>query len=626
MRMSLSLFGQRRRGAAWAFYLVLLVLSTGLALDVGWSLAFWQRIFPGVRVAAVDLGGLTPAEAATRLRAAYPYPTDARLTLTDGQHTWVVHPAEIGFVLDANGTAQDAWAVGRAGPWWQQRWTRWLAWQQGVEVPLRTVFSPAWAVAFLQAQVAPLVEEAPQEARVWLEGTQVHAQRGRFGRRLDLTATLAQLQAHLQRFDPGPVPIVVQSVAPQIMEPEPAASVMRAVLARPLTLRLPEDDATAGPWHFAPEEVAPTLQVVRATDPSGQPALLVRVQPEPWRAVLEALAEDLAREPMNARFRFDPEQQTLHLLQPAVWGRALDVEASLQALTQALAQGQNTVPLVVNYTPPAVTDDATAAQLGITALVAEHTTYFYGSSPERIHNIQVAAERFQGYLVAPGEVFSMAEVLGDVSLDNGYAESLIIYGGRTIRGVGGGVCQVSTTLFRTVFFAGYPIIERHPHAYRVLYYEQTASGRLNPRLAGLDATVYVPLVDFKFKNDTPYWILMEVEVNPGERYLTWRLYSTPDGRQVVWDTTGLQDKEEPPPPQYVENPALAKGEIKQVDWAVEGARVTVLREVYRNGQLLYRDEFTTHYRPWRAVCEYGPGTPGMPPEHPDPEHPCRPDS
>ena len=219
----------------------------------------------------------------------------------------------------------------------------------------------------------------------------------------------------------------------------------------------------------------------------------------------------------------------------------------------------------------------------------------------------------------------MAAVLGDISLDNGYAEALIIYGDRTIKGVGGGVCQVSTTLFRTVFFAGYPIVERHPHAYRVLYYEQTASGRVDPRWAGLDATVFVPLVDFKFKNDTPYWLLMEVYVDAAHRYITWKFYSTSDGRTVEWSTTGLQNKTDPPAPQYIENPELEPGEIRQVDWPVEGADVTVTRVVYRDGEVLYRDVFTTHYRPWRAVCEYGPGTEGMPPKHPDPKHPCRPE-
>ena len=209
-------------------------------------------------------------------------------------------------------------------------------------------------------------------------------------------------------------------------------------------------------------------------------------------------------------------------------------------------------------------------------------------------------------MVPPGAVFSMADVLGDVSLDTGYAEALIIYGNRTIKGVGGGVCQVSTTLFRTVFFGGFPVVERHPHAYRVYYYEQNAAGGNNSDMAGLDATVYVPQVDFKFKNDTPYWLLMETY--PSNTSLTWKFYSTSDGRSVNWDTTGLQNVAEPPDPLYQENDKLAKGEINQVDWAVEGADVTVDRTVERSGQVYFQDSFTTHYIPWRAVYEYGPGT------------------
>jgi len=202
----------------------------------------------------------------------------------------------------------------------------------------------------------------------------------------------------------------------------------------------------------------------------------------------------------------------------------------------------------------------------------------------------------------------MGKVLGDVSLDNGYAEALIIYGGKTIKGVGGGVCQVSTTLFRAVFFAGYPIVERHSHAYRVSYYEQTASGQIDPGLAGLDATVYFPLVDFKFVNDRPYWLLMETYVNVGARRITWKLYSTSDGRQVEWNTSGLLNVVPAPKPRFEPNPDLEAGEIKQVDWAADGADVIITRIVRRAGEVLFQDEFRTHYEPWQAICQFGPGT------------------
>ena len=200
----------------------------------------------------------------------------------------------------------------------------------------------------------------------------------------------------------------------------------------------------------------------------------------------------------------------------------------------------------------------------------------------------------------------MARYLTDISLENGYAEAIIIVGDQSVKGVGGGVCQVSTTLFRTVFFAGFPIVERYAHAYRVGYYEQMSNGAPDTDLAGLDATVYVPLVDFKFRNDTPYWILMETYAT--DHSLTWKFYSTSDGRTVDWTTTGVTNVTPPPEPIYREDPTLPAGEIIQVDWAVYGATVDVNRTVYRDNQVYFTDSIHTTYVPWPDGFNYGPGT------------------
>jgi vancomycin resistance protein YoaR len=298
----------------------------------------------------------------------------------------------------------------------------------------------------------------------------------------------------------------------------------------------------------------------------------------------------------------------LDLIRPALDGRTLLIPESIAAINTAVAQGSASAALALDIKQPAVSNDATAEGLGIRQLVSSETSYFFGSSEARMQNIKAAAAQFHGLLVAPGETFSMGSALGDVSLDNGYAEALIIYGDRTIKGIGGGVCQVSTTLFRTAFFGGFPIVERVPHAYRVYYYEQTPNGANNPELAGLDATVYTPLVDLKFTNDTPYWLLMETYVNEGARRITWKFYSTSDGRTINWDTTGPVNRVAAPEPKLEENPDMAKGEMKQVDWSAEGADVLVTRTVMRDGQTYFTDQFSTHYAPWQAICQYGPGT------------------
>ncbi len=617
-------------GVRWYHVLLASVLGVVLAavfvalVVVGYGAAYRDTIYPGVAVGGVDVSGLTPEQAAQRLADALTYPTTGKVTFTAPGHTWTLSPIALGFALDPQASALAAYRYGREGGLVQRLTQRLVAWQRGVNLAPVAVFSEPVAYKVIQS-LAANIEQPTREAEIAIRDGQVIATPGQVGVTVDVPAVVAQLREQLPALRDLEIPFPVSTQPPEILDPTPTAEQLRAILAEPLTIDFPQrEEGDPGPWTIEPQTLAAYLLIARQRDENGA-RFVVQVNPQPLRSFLERLAPQLQREAVRPRFEFDEQNKQLKLIQHGVVGRELDVEASLEALVQAILAGQHQAALVVNLHPPAVADDATAEELGITELVSEHTTYFYGSSAERIHNIATAASRFHGLLVAPGEVFSMVKALGDISLDNGYAEALIIYGDRTIKGVGGGVCQVSTTLFRTVFFAGYPIVERHPHAYRVLYYEQTPSGWANPKWAGLDATVYVPLVDFKFKNDTPYWILMEVQVDAPHRFITWRLYSTSDGRTVEWHTTGLQNKTDPPDPAYIENPELEPGEIRQVDWAVEGADVTVTRIVRRNGEVLYRDEFVTHYQPWRAVCEYGPGTEGMPPKNPDPEHPCRPD-
>jgi vancomycin resistance protein YoaR len=333
-------------------------------------------------------------------------------------------------------------------------------------------------------------------------------------------------------------------------------------------------------------------------------SIQVLLNPRGLRDLLAPLKTHVDRLPSDAKFIFNDETRQLDVMEDSRVGRTLDIDASIATINEAVTRGEHTVALVVNEAQPRVAATTTGQELGITELIWAETSYFYGSSAERIQNIEAAARQYHGILIAPGETFSMGQYLGDVSLENGFAEALIIYGGRTIKGVGGGVCQVSTTLFRAAFNAGFPIVERTPHAYRVSYYEQNASGGVDPRLAGLDATVYFPLVDFKFTNDSPYWILMETYMGSGS--LTWKFYSTKDGRSVTYETSGPTDVVSAPAPLFEENPELKKNEMKQVDWAANGADVSVTRTVWKDGAVYFQDTITTHYEPWRAICQYGP--------------------
>jgi vancomycin resistance protein YoaR len=514
---------------------------------------------------------------------------------------------DIGLYLDPQTSAMVAYQMGRQGGLIGRFINQFRAWFLGVNLPSYLVYDERVARAYLD-DIAAQVEKPTVEASISVKGTEVMVLPGQVGRSVDRQATLAPLEEQLRSLTDGMLTIVVEELPPAILDASEQAQIAKRILGAPLTLTSPEaQEGETASWTFDQDSLAGMLTIERV-EGENEARYQVGLDRTTLSSFLEGISGDLARQPANARFIFNDDTRQLEVIRPSVTGRTLNVEATLQAVNGKLVQGDHRAELIFDYTEPQVSDKATAEQLGIRELVSQHRSFFYGSSAERIQNIETAAARFHGVLVPPGATFSMGEALGDVSLDNGYAEALIIFGNRTIKGVGGGVCQVSTTLFRTVFLGGYPIVERHPHAYRVGYYEQTASGGVDPDLAGLDATVFVPVVDFKFTNDTPNWLLMETYVNAGARTLTWKFYSTSEGRTVDWDTTGLQNIEDPPEPLYQENPDLDKGEIRQVDWEAAGADVTVFRTVYKDGQVYLEDQFSTHYMPWRAVYEVGPGT------------------
>lgn len=574
---------------------------------IGYQLAYAGKIFPGVSVAGVDLTGLSPNDAALKLSQTLSYPITGKVLFRDSEKVWVASPAELGMVFDPSASALAAYDFGRKGGLFSALAGQISARGLGSDVAPVVIFDQRVAYNYLQ-NVAAQVNQSVVEASLRVEGTNVVSEPGQLGRSLNLDATLVYLTGQLQSFRDGEVPLVIQETAPKLLDVSSQAEAARRILSQPLTIVVPNyREGDPGPWTYDIPIVANML-AVNIVDNAGVTEMQVGLDPNKLRESLNDLKVIVDQLPANARFIFNDETGQIEPIAISSIGRVMDVDASVATINNALLRGEHTVALSVAEQAPAVADTATGAELGITQLIAEQTTYFYGSSEARIQNIVAAAERYHGLLVAPGETFSMGNELGDVSLENGFAEALIIYGGRTIKGVGGGVCQVSTTLFRTVFFAGFPVVERYSHAYRVSYYEMDASGSVDPNFAGLDATVYFPLVDFKFQNDTANWLLMETYVNVGARTITWKIYSTSDGRSITWETTGPANVVPPPAPLFEENPDFKVNQISQVDYAAQGADVTVSRTVWRGGQVYFSDQFITHYEPWQAVCQYGPGT------------------
>ncbi len=564
------------------------------------------KVYTGVHLGGIDLSGLTLEQATDKLARNLLFPQTGKIVFEDGEKIWIASPFDLGLIINYETNAWSAYQHGRSGNIFRRISDRMRAWNGGVEIAPTMLYNEQMSYDYL-SRIAEEINHPTVEASLKLEGVEVIAIPGQIGRNLDVSASLNNLRSQVRTLTDGVIPLVISENAPEIMDASTQAETARKILGEPFTLYIPDAQSNdPGPWKISPSQLAQMLVIERVST-SDTAEIQVGIGEEALSTYLSALAGDINQDPVNSRFIFNDDTRKLDLIEPATIGRKIEIDASIKAAQEALLSGSHAAPISLILTQPQVGDDATGEQLGITENIIATTSYFRGSTAERLQNIQVAAENFHGLLIPPGATFSMAGAMGNVSLDTGYAEALIIFGGRTINGVGGGVCQVSTTLFRAAFLAGYPIVERHPHAYRVGYYEQTAAGH-DSDLAGLDATVFVPMVDFKFINDSPHWLLMETYYYPNSRSLTWKFYGTSDGRTVEWETSGLQNIVEPPDPIYEENPELANGETEQVDWAVEGADVTIVRYVYRDGQVILNDSFITHYLPWADTYQYGPGT------------------
>ena len=318
---------------------------------------------------------------------------------------------------------------------------------------------------------------------------------------------------------------------------------------------------------------------------------------------LKTVAKTFERDPQNPKFVFENGKVTE--FEPALDGIKIDTGQFETQLIRKLedleVSEEKSIELNVptNKTPPEITTDK-VNNLGINELIGRGTSTYYHSIPGRVHNISLATSRINGTLVKPGDSFSFNTALGDVSAFTGYQQAYIISGGKTILGDGGGVCQVSSTLFRALLNSGLPITERQAHAYRVSYYEQGSS-------PGLDATVYSPSPDLKFVNDTPGYILIEATADTKNYSLVFEIYGTSDGRVASITKPVVTGVVAPPEDLYQDDPSLPSGTIKQIDYKAWGAKVTFNYVVTRDGQEIITKTFLSNYKPWQAVYLRGTG-------------------
>jgi len=399
--------------------------------------------------------------------------------------------------------------------------------------------------------------------------------------------TIVHALASFQRGAPVALPVRVDAPTVRAAELTPVAAQVRTALARPVRMQL-----GAASWWLPARQLAAILQL-----PHGGTKALAVGGPGATR-YFARLGRGIDKPARDATFRVLASGHVV--VAPARPGRVVAAgPTGRRILAAALAPQARAARVVVTYAQPH-RSTAQAKAMGITSRIAGYET-IYGGDPNRIHNVQLVAHLVDGKLVAPGATFSFNQATGARTADKGFREAPVIINGELTTGLGGGVCQVSTTVFNAAYEAGLKITERTNHALYISHYPQ-----------GRDATVNYPDVDLKFVNDTPHWLLLRTYV--GSSSLQVELYGTPINRRVESETRPLVATGAAPL-KRVPDPSMYVG-TTYVEESGEPSRSTsVERKVYTaSGALLYDNTWYSSYRGEDRVVHVGTKPRPAPPQ------------
>lgn len=591
IRKTLKEYKQRwlKNKKTWAIFGLVIVLGLPLAIFLAFVFAFHGRVYPKVSVCQLSLKGKTSLESQAFLSSFLEKNFPLKFELLSPEQKFSLELQGLKYLPQQ--TAQRAQRVGRGRLSWAEAKKFAQLLHQGENLVFDFQIDSIWLETQIASVAASLYQPAiDPEIKLITQGQQkkVVVETGTDGQEVNirvLNQKVNQALACPQEETKIEIPLIILSPKISSSAAETARHRAEAFLDKKIILKLEEQT-----WTVNDEELISFLDFGGGFDS------------DKISEFGQSLAKTINTEPENATFKF--ENNRVVLFRPSKDGITLKEKEFLndffQALKEIEASAKDQEMVLPISKKPAQISTGDANSLGIKELLGRGTSIFRGSIPNRVHNLKLASLRLSGILIAPGEEFSFNKSLGDVSAATGYKQAYIIKEGRTILGDGGGVCQVSTTLFRAILKAGLPVTERQAHAYRVSYYEQD----MGP---GFDATVFQPSPDLKFKNNTPAHILIQTSVDLTNQKLIFDLYGTKDGRKVEISKVRLWDRQPPPPDLYQDDPTLPLGTIKQIEHKSWGAKAAFDYRVARGNEVLAEKTFYSFYQPWQAVYLRGTG-------------------
>lgn len=585
---------------------------------------FENKVYPGVHLKNIDLSSMTYDQVNGALKqeigkinqngVAFYY-HDANSKKSEAMKKTTVYPlvsslsGDIAYEVinfDLNKTIEEAFAIGRGGTFLNNLLEKIDSYANTKEVNLYMSVNEEQVGKILktyfdQFEVPAKNAELLQKKDI-LNKIVFAISKEQDGRIIDYDSAIDKLVVNLQNLNTSPIEILSTIDKPDVYQIDGYKTVGRAneILSfAPFKLTYKgneEHEIEERDWLISRDELAAWLVIKKGFSKAAEVGLNGAVE----EYLENNIHPVLNIEPLDAKLEVANGRVTE--FQMGTDGLSLDSEATLVNLENRIIKRvhQSIIKETLDAKNIEIVSKVIMARhisdvndLGIKEVIGTGKSNFAGSPFNRRHNIKTGINTLNGIIIEPGEEFSLVGALGEIDGEHDYKPELVIKGGKTLPEFGGGLCQVGTTLFRTVLGAGLPVTERRNHSYRVGYYEP----------AGTDATIYDPWPDFKFLNDTDKYLLLQTYMEDNE--LRFELWGTQDGRIASTTEPTIYNIVEPGPTKIIETTDLEPGKRKCTESAHSGA------DAYFDYSVLYKDDtlkerrFKSHYVPWQEVCLVG---------------------
>jgi vancomycin resistance protein YoaR len=604
-----------RRLAAFIAVAVVALALFGLVFDVANN---FGRIHKGVTMQGADVGGLTRADAAVLLQEQLGASVDsapvdlfaneqlasegfndqtvdlthASTTYGAGEgepdsYSWRITAATVGASVDGEALAEKAYAVGRGKDFFPGRIGATLF---GVEVEAFLTYTESQLEA-LESLIGDALGWDEKNADINFENGEfvvVPSSEGYGVNRASLVAELDRALLGAQRSLVVPMSAILVDISNE--EAAEVAALAQEAVALPVELVYEDNDS----WSLDSDSLGPWV-ATSIEGKGGEARLIPHIAGDRLgQSIHDIIGDrDPGIQPQNARFEATDDAVTIV---PSENGAGIDYERVAADLTGILFLADDTkrdrrVALAVTTLEPALTT-AQAEAMRITEKFASYTTEYTVASGAKVTNIHLAADLLNNSLIEPGGVWSFNDTAGECNAERGFQEATSIVEGEYVDEIGGGICQVATTVYNAVFDSGLPIAERVNHGFYLVAYP-----------AGRDATVSWRWPDLKFENDTENWMLLTMSYT--DNTVTCALWGTDPGYKVVSEDTGFTDRTDFKTKE-IDNPELSKGEERVIQEGVRGRTIIVTRYVYNSaGTLLRKTDFKSIYEPETEIIEVG---------------------